>query len=245
MDTRYLSRNSATTKRSAGLPPAGTRWGNIEEAKRAAEFLGFKDTIYLAHKSGELGYVSSTEMREQLFALIRHLRPRKIFIPDPYVHYQPDRDIYWVGRMAEEAWGYSGGSTFSPDQTRMGLKPYSAPEVYYYAVGRPYRAGEGGEENARFIGMDIGSTLVAKRTALGMLNTRNREWALEAHSRLRNRERLEPLDQQAPRELAESFVEELARTIGVTHGFRFSEEFNYVGPGAPLPQHVLERAVPK
>lgn len=230
-------------KDSGALSPAATRRANVDEGKQAAEFLGFRDAIYLAHKSGETGYVSSTEMREQLFALIRHLRPRKLFIPDPYLHYQADRDLYWVGRMAEEAWGYSGGSTFSPDLTRMGLKPYSAPEVYFYAVGRPYPEGEGGEENARFIGVDIGATFLAKKTAIGMLNTRNRARALEARARLGDA--FQPLDESVPRDLAESFVEDLARAVGARHGFRYAEEFNYVGPGQPLPPHALERAVPK
>ena len=241
----FIAQFGNDEKDSAALPPAGTRASNIHESKRAAEFLGFKDTVYLALKSGELGHVSSTEMREQLFALIRHFRPRKIFIPDPYVHYQTDRDIYWVGRMAEEAWGYSGGNTFSPELTRMGLKPYSAPEVYYYAVGRPYPPGEGGEENARFIGVDIAATITAKRRALGMLTTRNQAWALEAQARLKTRGQAAQLDGKATRDLAESFVEELARTIGATHGFRYAEEFNYVGPGAPLPPHILERAAQK
>ncbi|MCW5981052.1 MAG: PIG-L family deacetylase [Bryobacteraceae bacterium] len=239
----YIAQFGNDEKDSAALSPAATRRANIDEGKQAAEFLGFRDAIYLAHKSGETAYVSSTEMREQLFALIRHLRPRKLFIPDPYVHYQADQDLYWVGRMAEEAWGYSGGSTFSPDLTRMGLKPYSAPEVYFYAVGRPYPEGEGGEGNARFIGVDIGATVLAKKAAIGMLNTRNRALALEARARLGNA--FQPLDERGPRGFAESFVEDLARAVGARHGFRYGEEFNYVGPGEPLPPHVMERAVPK
>jgi LmbE family N-acetylglucosaminyl deacetylase len=214
----YVAQFGNDEKDSVGLPPARTRWLNIEEGRQAAEFLGFRDTIYLAHKSGEIGYIPSTEMREQLFALIRHLRPQKIFIPDPYVHYQQDRDVNWVGQMAEEAWGYSGSATFAPGLARMGLKPYSTPEVYYYAAGRPYRGREGGEGRARLVGVDIGDTAHAKRTALGMLTARR---------------------------LSEMFVDELARAIGAKHGFRYGEEFNYVGPGQAIPAHIREKAVRK
>ncbi len=224
---------------AAGLSPAEARWANVEEAQEAAELLGFRDTIYLSHKSGELGQVSSTEMREQLFALIRHLRPAKIFLPDQYVHFQADWDHYWVGKMAEEAWGYSGGAMFSPQLAHMGLKPYSVPEVYFYAAGRPYRPGEGGEEASRFLGVDIGRTFLAKRIAIGMLRARNRALALETGIALRAG------DEEAPRRLASALVEELARQVGRRHGLEFGEEFNYVGPREAIPPYVLERAVKK
>ena len=232
-----------------GLSPAEIRWANIEEAKQAAEFLGFRDTIRMGHKSGELGYISSTEMRKQLFGLIRHLRPRKIFIPDPYVHYQADRDQHWVGAVAEESWGYSGSATFAPGLARMGLTPHSVPEVYYYVAGRPYRPGEGGESNARFIGVDIESTFPAKVTALQMLRTRNRLIAHQTKRRLERAGRatnlLDPSDDAATKRLAADFAGELAQVIGRAHGFRYAEEFNFVGPGPRVPPHALEKAVPK
>lgn len=236
-------------KESAVLSPAETRWANIQEGRAAAEYLGFRNAVYMEHKSGEIGYVSSTEMRNQLFALIRHLRPKKIFIPDPYVHFQPDWDVYFVGRMAEEAWGYSGGSTFATELARMELPPYGVPEVYYYPVERPYRPEEGGEENARLVGVDISDLLDAKSTALTMLRTRNRQRLQVTRARLqatgRPSELLEPLDEKLVQALARAWVHQLAATIGERHGFRYGEEFNYVGPGEAIPPHALERAVPK
>jgi LmbE family N-acetylglucosaminyl deacetylase len=236
-------------KESAGLSPAETRWANIQEGKAAAEYLGFRDAVFMDHKSGEIGYVSSTEMRNQLFALIRHLRPKKIFIPDPYVHFHSDWDVYFVGRMAEEAWGYSGASTFSTELARMGLAPYGVPEVYYYAVERPYRPREGGEGNARLVGVDISALLDAKATALSMLRTRNRLRAWLTRARLQAAGRpsalLEPLDEKLVQSLARAWVHQLAATIGEKHGLRYAEEFNYVGPGEAIPPHALERAVAK
>jgi LmbE family N-acetylglucosaminyl deacetylase len=236
-------------KESAGLSPAETRWANTQEGKAAAEYLGFRDAVYMEHKTGEIGQVSSTEMRNQLFALIRHLRPNKIFIPDPYVHFQPDWDIYFVGRMAEEAWGYSGGSTFAPELARMNLAPYSVPEVYYYPVDRPYRPAEGGEQNARLVGVDISGVLDAKATALAMLRTRNRFRAQATRARWhaagRSIEPLEPLDEKLIQALTRAWVHQLAASMGEKHGFRYGEEFNYVGRGEAIPPHALERAVPK
>jgi LmbE family N-acetylglucosaminyl deacetylase len=225
-------------KLSSGLTPAQTRLANIEEARQAAKLLGVHDTVYMAHKSSETGQVSSTEMRSQLFALIRGLRPRMIFLPDPYIHYQQDRDWYYVGKMAEEAWGYSGGATFANELERMGLHPYGAPEVYYYAV-RPYRNDEGGEGNAKLLTVDIGSTIDLKCLAIELLLTHNRLQAAQA--------RLATLDDRTVRNLARSYAEELAETIGKKHGMRYAEEFNYVNMRASdgLPPHIREHAVPK
>jgi LmbE family N-acetylglucosaminyl deacetylase len=232
-------------KLSGGLSPAQTRLANVEDGKDAAKLLGVHDTVYMAHKSGETGYVSSTEMRNQLFALIRHLRPQIIFIPDPYVHYQADQDQYYVGKMAEEAWGYSGAGTFANEVERMGFKPYGAPEIYYYAVSRPYRSGEGAEGQAKFLPVDITSTIDIKCGALELLRTRNRVQAMRA---LRSGALPQPLDELSVRRFIRAYAEELAETIGKRHGFRYGEEFNHVNTRAganELPAHVRERAVPK
>ncbi len=236
-------------KQSAGLSPAETRWANVQEGKAAGEYLGVDDWVFLDLKSGELGYVSSTEIRKQLFGLIRHLRPKKIFIPDPYVHFQSDWDVYFSGRVAEESWGYSGGATFAPELARMGLEPYSVPEVFYYPVGRPYRPREGGERNARLRATDITGAIEAKRTALAMLRTRNRQRAVAAKRRLqaagRELKPFEMFDDGSVQRFVRAWVDELGAAIGRKHGYRFGEEFNYVGPGPEIPPHALERAVAK
>lgn len=236
-------------KVSAGLSQPETRWANVQEAKAAAEFLGVDDWVWMDHKSGEMGYVSATEMRKQLFALIRHLEPAKLFIPDPYVHYQTDWDHQIVGRMAEEAWGYSGGGAFGPELERLGLEPYRAPEVYYYAAGRPYRPREGGEAAARLEAVDITPLMDAKLTALAMLRTRNQQTARATRIRLEGAGRpvdaLPAFDERAIQDLVKAKAAELAAATGAKHGFAYGEEFNYVGPKAPIPPHALERAVKK
>ena len=233
-----------------GLSPAQARLANVEEGKDAAKLLGVNDTVYMGHKSGEFGYVSSSEMRKQLFALIRHFKPLKLFIPDPYVHYQDDSDQYFLGRLAEESWGYSGGGTFAPELARIGLSGHGAPEVYFYAMSRPYRPGEGGEGRAKMMTIDISSTIEQKVNVIELLRTRNRVYAQTVKGRLaaagRPASLLTPLDDLAVRKLVRAYVEELAATIGGKHGFAYGEEFNYVGGRGPsLPEHLRERAVAK
>ena len=236
-------------KESAGMPSHETRRANRQEALAAAEILGIEDFVFFDHKAGELGYTSSTEIREQIFGVIRHTRPNKIFIPDPYVHYQSDWDVWFAGRAAEEAWGYSGGGTFSPVLARAGLAPYSVPEVFYYAVGRAYRAREGGERNAELVTRDIAPQMTAKRMALAMLRTRNRLAAYEVRRRMAAAGREDPwpgaAEDKAGGLYIEAMVDELARAIGDRHGLAYAEEFNHVGRGAPIPDHALERAVSK
>jgi LmbE family N-acetylglucosaminyl deacetylase len=212
-------------KVSLGASHAQTRLANVNEGKVAAKLLGITDLVNMDHKSGELAYISSTEMRSQLFALIRHVKPRVLFIPDPYVHYQDDQDLYWVGKMAEEAWGYSNGAMFGNELERAGLKPHGAPIVYYYAASRPYRKGEGGTGVARFVAEDISATLEHKLGALELLRTRARTMASHAAVRLGMQKILD--DAWASRFIRE-YATEMAEVVGAKHGFRYGEEFNHV-----------------
>ena len=208
-------------KQSLGLTQAQTRMANVQEGKAAAKLLGVKDTVDMDFKSGEIAYVSTTEMRNQLFALIRGMKPQIIFIPDPYVHFQNDSDIVTVARMAEEAWGYSGGAMFANELTRMGYKPYGAPEVFYYAPYRPYRAGEGGTGRSGFVAIDVTETMENKLGALELLLTHNRSW-VAGHVGLRPDSEVSAY--------VRAFATEMAEAVGSKHGFRYGEEFNHVGP---------------
>jgi hypothetical protein len=70
---------------------------------------------------------------------------------------------------------------------------------------------------------------------------------LLTHNRLQAAQTMQRLDDRSVRNLARSYAEELAETIGKKHGLRYAEEFNYVNmrAGDPLPPHIREHAVPK
>lgn len=242
----YVAQFGNDEKVSLGLGQAQTRLSNISEAKEAAHAIGVTDMIFLDHKSGELAYTSSTEMRHQLFGLIRYIKPRILFIPDPYVHYQEDRDVFWIGKMAEDAWGYSGGGMFGNDLTRYGLTPYGAPDVFYYAPARPYRPGEGGDGRSKFVARDVSSTLDQKLIAVELMHTRNRFYAETVRQKLPGALPGGLADDLDAARLMRAYVTELAETIGSKHGFRFGEEFNHVGgAGEAIPPYALERATPR
>jgi LmbE family N-acetylglucosaminyl deacetylase len=236
-------------KNSDGLEPAETQKANQEEGGKAARLLGARELVCLGHKSGELGYISSTELRSEIFGLVRYFKPHVMVIPDPYIHYDENRDHFYVGKMAEEAWGYSGGENFGPELQRMGLGPYGAPEVYYYAIGRPYRPGEGGDVPARFRPVDVSAAFDRKLKAVLALRTTNRLYATQTRQRLIDAGHPDPrlghLDDNSINALVRAYLEELASTIGTKHGFRYGEEFNYVGVVEGLPEHVLDKVKPE
>jgi LmbE family N-acetylglucosaminyl deacetylase len=234
-------------KNSVGLSPAETRLANNAEGERAARMLGIKEVLNLNHKSGELSQVSSNEMRNQLFALVRFYKPQIIFHPDPWIHYEPDWDQFWVARMGEE-YSYGSGKYFLAELTRMGFPGVGVPETYYYAANRPYRPGEGGHNGAKFKPVDITATFNRKAAALEELETANHRYAVQVKQRLelagKPSRLLAEINEATTRALVRAYAAELAETIGKKHGFRYGEEFNYNGPADPVPAHVRERAKP-
>ncbi len=235
-----------------GLSPAQTRLANNAESERAAKILGVTEVINVNNKSGELSHLSSNELRNQMSALIRFFKPQKLFLPDPFIHYEPDWDQFWTARAAEET-NYSNNGYFLPELTRMGIKGHGVPETYYYSAHRPYRPGEGGHSDAKFMPIDISATFQRKVESCLALGTANRAYATHVKQRLELMNKPSPLlreiDDASTAALARAWVEELARTIGAKHGFTYGEEFNYHGtaPGEkrPLPPWILERAKPR
>jgi LmbE family N-acetylglucosaminyl deacetylase len=234
-------------KNSVGLTPAQSRLANNKETQNAARMLGVNEVVILNHKSGELSQVSSNEIRNQLFALIRVYKPQIVFHPDPWIHYEPDWDQFWTARPAE-VFSYGSGGLVGAEFTKMGLPPVSVAETYYYAAHRPYRPGEGGHNAAKFRPIDITKEFNRKVVAIEQLDTANRRYAVQVKQRLelagRPSSLLAEINLAATKALIRAYAEELAETIGRKHGFRYGEEFNYHGRSSPLPEHIREKAKP-
>jgi LmbE family N-acetylglucosaminyl deacetylase len=247
----YVLQVGTDEKNSVGLGPAESRLASEGDAARAAKALGVTEVFSLNHKSGELGQVSSNELRNQMTVLIRTWRPQKLFFPDPYVHYVAEWDQFFTGRAAEET-NYSNSGSFLYEFARAGVKGYGVPETYYYAVGRPYRPGEGGHNGARMEAVDVTKWMARKRAALAEFKTANRAYAEQTRTRLEMAGRplgeLREVTERTAAELAVAWVDELGSAVGAKYGYSFGEEFNYHGtaPGEkrPLPAWVTEKARP-
>lgn len=239
-------------KNSVGLGPAETRLANNTDAEKAARLLGVAEVFNLNNKSGELSQLSSNELRAQMTTLIRHYKPAKLFIPDPFIHYEPEWDQFWTGRAAEET-NYSNAGYFLPELAKVGVAGHGVAETYYYAARRPYRPGEGGHGTAKFVPVDVSAVFARKVEAYLALRTANRAYATHVKQRLeaagRPSRRLADLDDEAVDGLARARLVELAETVGQKHGFRLGEEFNYHGtaPGEKRsrPPWVTERERPR
>ncbi|MFN0170876.1 MAG: PIG-L deacetylase family protein [Bryobacteraceae bacterium] len=234
-------------KDSIGLGPAETRLANNAEGEAAAKILGVQEVLNLGHKSGELGYVSSSELRNHVMAAFRFYKPETVFFPDWYVHYLEDRDVWYVGHMAEEA-PYGGGSLFLQEFTYMGMGGAAAREYFFYSPNRPYRPREGGEGSARMTHFDIGPMFDRKVKAAQALKTSNHRYAAQVKLRLDRAGTPSPLlarvDEQTASDLVRSYLEELAAAVGKPHGIGLAEEFNHLSPRGGIPEHIREHARP-
>ena len=216
----YVLQFGNDEKDSADLGPAQTRIANNAEAEKAGKILGVKEVLNMGHKSGELGYISSSEMRNQVMTMVHFYKPEILFFPDWYIHYLDDQDIYRVGRMGEES-PHGGGDYFLQEMTYIGLKGYAARFYYFYSPYRPYRPGEGGEGRASFQGVDITPTFERKVKAILEMKTSNHRYAVQTKKRLelagRPTRLLNPFNDAAVQNLVRAYVEELAETIGQKH----------------------------
>jgi LmbE family N-acetylglucosaminyl deacetylase len=247
----YVVQIGNDEKDSVGLGPAETRLVNTEDAEKAARILGVSDILNVNDKSGELGVISTNEMRNHISVMIRHWKPEKLFLPDPYMHYEPDWDQYFTGKGAEET-NYSNGGYFLPEATKAGLRGHGPRETYYYGTYRPYRPGEGGHNSAKFMPVDITKNFNKKVAAIQVLRNRNHRYAFHTKARLEMAGKpvnlLSEINEATTRGLIRAYVKELAEAIGEKNGFQYGEEFNYhgraVGEEAPLAPWIEERAKP-
>jgi len=247
----YVIQAGNDEKYSIGLGPAQTRLANNADSERAAKTLGVAEVINLNNKTGELSQLSSNELRNQMSTLIRFFKPQKLFIPDPFIHYEPEWDQFWTGRAAEET-NYTNSAAFLAELVRVGVGGHGVPETYYYSAHRPYRPGEGGHNGARLEAVDTTKTFDRKVEACLQLRTSNRTNAEHVRQRLEAMNRPSPLlldlNDDAINGLARDWLEELASAIGSKHGFARAEEFNYHGyaPGErpPISPWIMERARP-
>lgn len=234
----YIAVFGNEEKESVNLGPAETRLANNREGETAAKRIGAREAINLGHKSGELGYLSSSELRNQVMALTRLYEPEILFFPDWYVHYQDDNDLYRVGRMAEES-PYGGSSYFLQELSYLGHPGRAARQYYFFVPYRPYRAREGGDGPATMKQVDLAADGLFERKLAAILEckTANERWAEDVRRRSGRRE-------LSTEQLVRAFVKELAEAVGARHGLKLAEEFNHLRPVPGLPAHVREKAIP-
>jgi LmbE family N-acetylglucosaminyl deacetylase len=117
-----------------------------EEARKAAEIIGFADLTFLRNRDGYLEYNESN--LTHLTELIRNKRPHIV-----YVHHQLDahEDHKVTSQLASEAIGRAGAPVF-PDYKG---QPWSVEAVLAYEVWTPLSAFNYVEDISEFVSIKI------------------------------------------------------------------------------------------
>ena len=195
--------------------------------------LGVSDILNINDKSGELGVISTNEMRNHISVMIRHWKPEKLFLPDPYMHYEPDWDQYFTGK------GRRGNQLRQwrvlPSRGNQGRPtgPRHARDLLLRnlpAVPSRARAATTQRSSCRWTSP---RTSTRKRprsrcyaiaiTATPSIRRHGLRWPASPPTCCPKSTK----PQHAG--LIRAYVKELAEAIGKKHGFQYGEEFNYHG----------------
>jgi LmbE family N-acetylglucosaminyl deacetylase len=106
-----------------------------EEQRAAARELGVRETIFLRHPDGLLE--NTLELRRELCALIRHVRPQIILAIDPWRHYQLHPDHRAAGQAALDAIYAAREWNIFPEQLVESEEPWRVKEAYLFWTGEP------------------------------------------------------------------------------------------------------------
>lgn len=106
-----------------------------EEARAAAEILGFRDVSFLGHPDGELE--NTVELRRQIAEAIRRVQPFALFTFDPehpLPPYTSHRDHRTIGRATLDcAYPLARDPLVFPEQIKAGLQPHKVKQAWLFA----------------------------------------------------------------------------------------------------------------
>jgi LmbE family N-acetylglucosaminyl deacetylase len=234
--TAHLVRIANDEKESWGLSPEETAFRNRTECEAAAKLLGIASVISFGYRASELRDVPHTTMRDRIIALIRHLKPSVMFIPNPHGEHDRSLDSFYAGAAAEDAWHCARFENFLPAVKDSGLPPHLVSEVYYYAPPVDPRRREP-ESSSTFVPqpvrIDIGAVFPAKLRAVQALKTINRGMARRLKQAMDATGRRLPLVDTVSSTNIDKLVEENLRGLAALSAegsrYKLAEEFRYAG----------------
>lgn len=243
----HLVRVANDEKESWDLSPEATALRAREENEAAAKILGIAEVHSLGYRSGELGGVQHTELRDRILFFMRKYKPQTVFIPNPYAEYVEVLDRFYIGKAAEDAWRSAPLENVQPAFARVGLEGHVIDEVYYYAQPVDPRRHEP-ESTATFVPQptvrDVGAVIDKKIRAARALKTANESMARRIKQRLEATGRQLPLlnevNEDSIGELVSINVRRLAEMAAKDSGFELAEEFHYAGIEYQIPSKYLE-----
>lgn len=209
---------------SVGLTEAQTIAANALEFRRAALFLGIKETVELGYATDVLADVSEVGLREKIIREIRAHQPYALVSFDPFAMYGEDnQDHLKVAAAVDEAFWTSQFPLHHPEHLSLGLEPHGCFERWYF--------GRSVTQVTDVI--DIAAVLDRKVEAALCHQTMLRNYAnqlrLQARTGGWSVPMLEEIKSGADlRPFVEMFVRGSSRQIGLRHGLVAAEEFRVV-----------------
>jgi LmbE family N-acetylglucosaminyl deacetylase len=120
------------------LTPEALARKRAEEQRAAADFMGVKHVVMLAHPDGALE--NSRELLGDVVRAIRRFRPHTVFVHDPYrIRGFQHRDHRHAGIATTDAvYPYARDHLHFPEQiTQEGLEPHKVRELWYWGMDEP------------------------------------------------------------------------------------------------------------
>ncbi len=201
---------------------------NEIDNEKAAEALGCKKAFSFYYRNHRMDDCSIVEIRARLIFLFRLLQVNTVVCMDPYNHYDENPDHLVAGKAVEGACWMSGSSKDYAEHYRLGLKPTSVKEKYYYA-----RSPQGHNLVNKVV--DV-SSYIDTKVRVNMAN-KGKGPAGNAGARLRQ-ELLQqgkklPLlgddDETANFQYIKTFLLDDNRLFGHQFGCEYVEAFRYIG----------------
>lgn len=209
---------------SVGLTEAQTIAANALEFRRAALFLGIKETVELGYATDVLADVSEVGLREKIIREIRAHQPYALVSFDPFAMYGEDnQDHLKVAAAVDEAFWTSQFPLHHPEHLSLGLEPHGCFERWYF--GRSVTQVTDVIDIAAVLDRKVEAALCHQTMLRNYANqlrlqARTGGWSVPMLDEIKSGADLRPF--------VEMFVRGSSRQIGLRHGLVAAEEFRVV-----------------
>jgi LmbE family N-acetylglucosaminyl deacetylase len=239
--TGYLITMSDDSMAGTGASYGEIVLKNERDTVEVGKRLGCKDSIFLNYPNHNMDAWPIAEIRARLVFLFRALKVDTVFVYDPSGLYERNPDHYVTARAVEWAAGISGTQWDYPEHFRLGLKPYSPKERYYFARG-PQLVNRVVDISAFIDQKVLANVANVTQGPAGDIGARLRRRLAEQGKRL---PLLGDSDDSANRNYTKHFALARDRARGQAHGLEYAEYFHYIGPDqSDVEAYVQRNAVP-
>ncbi|MFC1539543.1 PIG-L deacetylase family protein [Candidatus Latescibacterota bacterium] len=244
--TGYLIRTTNEDTSGRGTVGQGTV-GNETDNQEVARVLGLKKVYDLNYRKHRLDGDSQLELRARLIFLFRLLQVDTVISFDPFEHNENNPDHTFTAIAVDAASWHAGQRKDFPEQIKLGLKPHSVSEKYYYRNNIPaYHMVNRIVDISSVIDKKVESILVGYNLGPGGNN------GARLKARLEKENKKLPIlgddDDTANFQYIKQILMTDWKKLGEQYGLEYAEAFHYIGPYSEyhpnLQDYIDNNAVP-